>query len=204
MRIGWFVLGIAFACTGTAAAPEPAAWFEDTFDGKLAEGWSWLKEKPETWRVRDGALELRVLPEQESVLAHPLPDPQAGPFAIEMTLTSVPQPTVQYEQIGLFWYADGKNVFKYVKERIDGELYVFPGKKPMVEATVTLRIEVSGRKFTAQFRPRGEGEWLEAFQGDVPPGETHQIAIACFHGPTETEHWIRIHDFRIVKLAQEK
>jgi hypothetical protein len=170
----------------------------------LADGWGWLKQKEGTSRVRDGALELRVLPQQESILAHALPDPAAGPFAVEMTITSLPQPTVQFEQIGLFWYAGGEGSFKFVKELIDGGLYVFPGKKPMTEATVTLRLVVDGGKFVAQYQPKGEGEPLEAFSGPVPEGagDGHQIAIAGANGPADAEHWVRIDRFNIALLPK--
>ncbi len=36
--------------------------FEDAFDKQLADGWSWLRENKDTWRLNDGALEIRVQP----------------------------------------------------------------------------------------------------------------------------------------------
>ena len=36
--------------------------FEDRFDGKLADGWTWLRQNPDAWRFRDGALEIRIEP----------------------------------------------------------------------------------------------------------------------------------------------
>jgi len=198
-----FTLGIWF--TILLAAPlngaEPKVLFEDSFKGKLADGWTWLKKKDGAWRIKEGALEFRVLPNQECVLARTVPDPSEGPYAIEMTLTSVPQPSKQYEQVGFFWYANGKPGSKFVKELIDGKPYVFPGKKPMTEATVQMRLVVEGKKLTAQYRPGGKGDYLTAFTGNVPAAEKGklQIAITCFHGPADEEHWVRITRFRIVK-----
>ena len=50
---------VGFSCHGIAraeTAPETIL-FEDCFEGKLADGWTWLRENPDTWRLRDGALE---------------------------------------------------------------------------------------------------------------------------------------------------
>ena len=46
------------------AAPclEAAPLFEDPFDDKLKDGWSWVREDPQGWKVADGALQIRVQP----------------------------------------------------------------------------------------------------------------------------------------------
>ena len=36
--------------------------FEDNFENKLAEGWSWLRENPDHWRIQNNGLEIRVVP----------------------------------------------------------------------------------------------------------------------------------------------
>jgi hypothetical protein len=115
----------------------------------------------------------------------------------------VPQPTQQYEQVGLFWYVNGKQGPKFVKERIDGKVYVFPSKKEKAEETVTLRWVVEGKKYTAQYRPGGKGDFLTAYSDNLPGAEKGklQVALTCFHGPTDAEHSVRIKDFRIVRLA---
>ena len=86
---------------------------------------------------------------------------------------------------------------------IDGKVYVFPGKKAMSAATVQLRIEVRGEKFTALFRANAKGKYEKAFSGSVPnKGKgKHQIAVMCYQGPGDAEHWMRFDDFRVVKLA---
>jgi len=47
---------------GSLFAAEPSVVFEDTFKGKLGEGWTWLRENPKAWRIADDALELRIEP----------------------------------------------------------------------------------------------------------------------------------------------
>jgi hypothetical protein len=185
-----------------AFAAEPRVLFEDRFKGKLGEGWKWLKQDKKAWRFAKGALEFRVLPGQVNVLARTAPDPAEGSYAVEVTLTSAPQPTRQYEQVGFFWYPDGKPGPKFVKERIDGKLYVFPGKKEMTAPTVQFRLVVEGKKFTALYRPGAKGDFLTAFTGAVPKAHKGklQIALSCQHGPKDEEHWVRFEDFRILRL----
>jgi hypothetical protein len=205
MRSTLTTVCLTFLAVISAFAAEPKVLFEDSFKGKkLAEGWTWLKQDEKSWRFHDGALEIRVLPEQVNVLARTLPDSSDRPYTIDVTVTSKPQPTLQYEQVGLFWYANGKQGPKFVKELIDKKLYVFPGKKEMTEATVQMRLVVKGKKFTAQYRPGGKGEFLTAFTGGVPAAEKGklQIALACFHGPTDVEHWVRFSNFRIAELPE--
>ena len=36
--------------------------FEESFDGELAEGWTWMWEVAEAWRIGDGVLHVRTLP----------------------------------------------------------------------------------------------------------------------------------------------
>ena len=36
--------------------------FEDKFDGIVDSGWSWIREHPGFWRIRDGGLEIQVEP----------------------------------------------------------------------------------------------------------------------------------------------
>ena len=41
-------------------AAEPKVLFEDKFDTKLGDGWTWLRENPKAWRIGDGGLKIRV------------------------------------------------------------------------------------------------------------------------------------------------
>ena len=187
------------------SAAEPRPIFEDRFEGKPAEGWTWLREDPKAWRVKDNALEIRVQPgvagNVKNALLRKAPDRSKGKFAIEVTVTSTAKPTQQYEQAGLTWYHGGKPVFKLVKELVNGKLLIIPGGKPMSAKTVQLRLIVTAKGFTAQFRPDAKGEFQTAATGRLPaPGED-QISIQCYNGPPKAEHWIRFDDFRITKLA---
>jgi hypothetical protein len=198
---------VILSCTVDAAdesAPAGKVLFEDRFEGALAEGWIWLRENPSGWRLRDGALEIAIEPglahNVKNALVRPAPDRREGKYAFEVTVTNTSHPTQQYEQAGMTWYTNGKPVLKIVKERIDGALFIIPGRKPMDAKTVQLRLVVDGQRWTAQYRPNVEGEFLTADQGTLPPPGNDQVSIQGYHGPADAQHWIRFQDFRILRL----
>ncbi len=187
-------------------AAEPKVIFEDRFDAKPATGWSWLRENPGAWRVRDKALEIRVepgvAPTVKNALVRPAPDRRKGRLAVEVTVTNLTRPIQQYEQAGITWYIDGKPVFKLVKELIDGGLYIIPGKVPMDSKSVQLRLVVTADSFTAQFRPDAKGEFKTAAAGKLPSPGKDEVSIQCYNGPAKAEHWIRFDDFRVLELGE--
>ena len=179
--------------------------FEDHFDAKPAAGWRWLREDASDWRVREGALEIHVRPGDaqnvRNALVRGAPDRRQGRFAIEVSVTNLQPPKQQYEQAGLTWYNGGKPVFKLVKELVDGQLMIIPGRKAMTNATVQFRLVVSANSWSAQFRPDGKGEFQTAATGELPAPGDDEISLQCYHGPAEAEHWIRFDDFRILRLG---
>ncbi len=195
---------LMLACPLLAA--EPQVIFEDGFKDKPGEGWTWLRENPDAWRIKDKALEIRVepgvAPTVKNALLRPAPDRRKGTYAVEVTVTNTTGPTRQYEQAGITWYHDGKPVFKLVKELIDGELFIIPGRKPMAAKSVQLRLIVTADGWTAQYRPQGKGEFQTAATGKLPAPGKDQVSIQCYNGPPDAEHWIRFDDFRILKLPE--
>ncbi|MCA9102104.1 MAG: hypothetical protein KDA63_13165 [Planctomycetales bacterium] len=188
-----------------AAAAEPRVLFEDTLDGELADGWSWLRENPDAWRFGGGGLEIHVEPGKadtvKNALVRPLSDALPSDYAIELTVTFTSPPTNQFEQGGITWYHDDKPAFKFVHEHIDGEEWIIPGRKPAPNKTVQLRLEVRGDEWTARYRENAEDAYLTADSGNLPRGND-QISIQCYEGPADAEHWIRFEDFRIIELNQ--
>ncbi|MHC4109647.1 MAG: family 16 glycoside hydrolase [Planctomycetota bacterium] len=178
--------------------------FEDDFEGKPGEGWSWLREDPKTWRIKDEGLEILVQPgvanNVKNALVRQAPDRSKGKWCFEVTVTNNTVPTQQYEQAGITWYNDGKPVFKLVKELVSGTVMMIPSRKPMPAKTVQLRLIVDGDDYIAQFRPDGKGEFQTAAKGKLPPQRDDQVSIQCYNGPPNAEHWIRFDDFRISKL----
>lgn len=196
-------LWLSAACVWAA---EPTVVFEDRFEGGLADGWTWLREDPKTWRLHDGELEIRVEPgvaqTVKNALVRSAPDRNRGKYAIEVTVTNTTVPTNQYEQAGITWYVDDKPVFKLVKERVNGELMIIPGRKLMDSPSVQLRLIVTADSFTAQYRPGGQGEFQTAATGKLPSPGKDQVSLQCYQGPPDAEHWIRFDDFRILRYAE--
>ncbi len=131
----------------------------------------------------------------------PAPSREEGTFAIEVSVTNHPLPTIQYEQGGITWYCDGKPVFKEVKELIDGDLFIIPGRTAMAAKTVRLRLIVTADSWEAQFRPEGEDEFQTSDKGDLPAPADDQVSIQCYNGPPDEEHWIRFSDFTVRRLS---
>jgi hypothetical protein len=187
-------------------AAEARVIFEDRFDGKLGEGWTWLREDSRTWRIKDGALEIRIEPGVAATVKNALlrkaPDRSKGKFAAEVTVTFLTPPTNQYEQAGITWYHDAKPAFKLVHENVNGKTNVIPGAKPTATATVQLRLLFTIDTWTAQYRPDAKGQFQTAASGKLPPRGDDQISIQCYQGPPNAEHWIRFHDFRLLELPE--
>lgn len=179
--------------------------FEDKFDGTLDAGWSWIREHSNFWRIREGGLEIRVEPGKadsvRNALVRPAPDRNEGTFAIEVTVTNHTSPTEQFEQAGITWYNDGKPVFKEVKELVDGELFIIPGRAPMPATTVRLRLVVTTNSWEAQYRADGDAGFQTAATGELPAPGDDQVSIQCYNGPPAGEHWIRFENFRIKRVS---
>ena len=187
------------------SAAEPRVLFEDTFNKKPGDGWTWLRENKDAWRVKDGGLEIRVEPGKADTVKNALlrkaPDRSKTKFAVEVTVTFTADPTQQWEQGGITWYHGKKPVFKLVHEHIDGKDWVIPGRKPAPKKTVQLRLVVDGTRWTAQFREDLKGKFQTAKSGQLPPPGDDEVSLQCYNGPAEAEHWIRFDDFRIVELG---
>ncbi len=179
--------------------------FEDPLNGSLSDGWSWLREHSDYWRLTDTGLEIRVEPGVKdtvrNALLRPAPDRSSGTFAIEVNITNHTRPTQQYEQAGITWYSGGEPIFKLVKEFIDGDLYIIPGRQPMPIDSVRLRLIVTAESWEAQYRPDGESTFHTAKTGDLPPPGNDQVSIQCYNGPEEGAHWISFANFQITRLG---
>jgi len=179
--------------------------FEDNFNGKLGDGWSWLRENPGHWHIKDDGLEIHVEPgvadTVKNALLRPAPNRNEGNYAIEVTVTNNTYPTQQYEQAGITWYVNGKPVFKEVKELIDGALYIIPGKQSMSSKSVRLRLIVTADSWEAQYCPQGEAKFQTSAIGQLPQSDNDQVSIQCYNGPMDSEHWIRFENFCIKRLS---
>ena len=184
---------------------EETLLFEDTFANGLDPSWTWLREDSALWRLENGGLEICVQPGKADTVINALvrkaPNRAEGSYAIEVTVHNHTLPTEQYEQAGITWYVEGKPVFKEVKELIDGDLYIIPGKQPMSTQSVRLRLIVTADSWEAQYRPEAASGFETAATGELPPPAEDQVSLQCYNGPEGSDHWIRFEDFQIKKLT---
>lgn len=207
------LLAMLLTVGGTARSDE--VLFQDDFQGRLAEGWSWVREDPKGWRVTEAGLEMRVQPgnmwgppnNARNVLARPLPEPAGAELEVSVTVTN--QPTEQYEQVNLVWYYDDGHMVKLGQELVDGKLSIVMGREerdqartiaivPLDSFLVEVRFLAEGNRLIGEFRKNGTGEWVRAGECDMPfkPGTKPQLSIQCYQGPADAEHWASIHRFR--------
>lgn len=204
MKLSWLTVAMVCSFAGWLSAAEPVVLFEDSFDEKPGEGWTWLREETQSWRIQDGGLEIRVQPGKADTVKNALmrdaPDRSSMKYAIEVTIDFKQPPIQQYEQAGITWYQKGKPVMKLVHEHVDGKVLIVPGFKEAPGKTVQFRLVVEGTRWTAQYREDLKGEFQEAATGALPPPGEDQISLQCYDGPSEAEHWMRFDDFRIIRL----
>jgi len=181
--------------------------FEEPFREKLRDGWTWLREVPEDWRITRDALEIKMVPtpntatDVRNILFRKPPKIAEGNFVVTVELKSSQPYSAQFQQAGIYWMQGDKYLVKFVMERIDGQLCVFPGNMPLETEHVVLRFRVEGNKATAEFQPNATGEFHKAFERDLPErnDETDRVGLQCWHGPADKETWIRFLRFSITK-----
>src|SRR5437762_8546951 len=204
-------LAIALAVLLLAASDAPL--FEDRFDGKLADGWSWVREDKGDWNVKDGTLRIRATPgnlwEAENTARNLLlrPPPQTKKtFAAEVTVTHAP--VTFAEQAGLLWYSDDDNYVKLMKEFYDGKTSVVlaaeqSGKAVYRESacpaeTVTFRLTVAGDQVVGQYRPDGTNEWTTVGRLPFKAADGTRIGVNTHHAPAGPQRWAVFRNFRLI------
>ncbi len=188
--------------------------FREDFNGRLAEGWSWLREDPKGWRVVERGLELRVQPgnmwgaanNARNVLVRSAPNPAEGEVEVSVNVTN--QPTAQYEQVNLVWYYDDGHMVKLGQELVDGKLCIVMGREaadktrtiaivPLKSFAVRLRFRVTDLRISGDFRPLDSEHWQTAGECDLPVRGEPKVSLQCYQGSPQAGHWARITDFAI-------
>lgn len=194
-------------------AAEPI--FADDFKDGPAQGWTWIREDKSAWRTTPDGLEIRIQagnmwgPENsgKNVLVRKMPE-SSQPLEISMTVEN--KPTEQYEQVDLVAYFDDSHMVKIGEELVDGKLSIVMGREekdrtrtlaiiPLQKTRVELKLRVSGNKVSGFFRPDGSTEWNKAGECELPGTGMPKIAIQCYQGSNEKEHWAKIQSFRVAQ-----
>lgn len=211
----WATLSLAALAAisqGARGAQEKSMW-EDSFAGKLAEGWSWLREDPAAWRVVKDALEIRsqpgVIAQAKNVALRDAPDSSGKTLAVEVTVSNAP--TEQWEQLGLMWYYSDARFVKLVKEKVDGQIWLVMGKAhptagqlvakvPLADKKVRLRLVVEGQTITGYSQADGKNDWNQVGRCELPAEGAAKLTLQTHHGPSDAEHWARFERFRVLEL----
>lgn len=198
---------------------------KDPFAGSsLPKGWTWKRENPEAWRLRDGALEIKIEPgnmwggqnDARNVLLIPVAeDLQEAGTDVQVTFEN--SPTKRWEQVDLVWYYNDSHMVKIGLELEHGKNSVVMGREeadrtrtikivPLEVDKVTVRLAVSDGQVRGYFRLKAEDEWTAVgscpapvpAQGDDKP----HVSLQCYQGDPENAHWARITDLKLGAVAQ--
>lgn len=192
--------------------------FRDDFQGKLASGWSWIREDSSAWRVTDRGLEIRVMPgnmwgsanNASNILVRPLPEPTEREVQVAVSLEN--RPDGQYEQIDLVWYYDDSHMVKIGQEQVDGKRCIVMGREekdrtrtiailPLETFSVRVRFTARGSHLVGEYRPKGKENWIRAGECDLPANGSSKASLQVYQGPKAVERWARFTDFEILTDA---
>jgi len=110
---------------------------KNPFGGEtLPDGWTWKRENPQAWRLRDGGLEIKIEPgnmwggqnDAKNVLLIPIADDlrESGTDVQVMLANS---PTRRWEQVDLVWYYRDSHMVKIGLELEHGKNSVVMGRE---------------------------------------------------------------------------
>ncbi len=217
------LLALVFVVTSGIAGAQPVL-FSDGFQGKLADGWSWVRENPAAWRVTTNGLQIQIEPgnmwggqnNARNVLVRPLPPGDQQNLEIAVTVEN--KPSHQYEQVDLVWYYDDSNMVKIGLEQVDGELCLVMGREehdqtrtiaklPLSPDSTRLRVRflTSKNQLRGEYRLADATEWKRAGECDMPApkGMQPRVSLQCYQGLVEQNHWATLTDFRISKVGKD-
>jgi regulation of enolase protein 1 (concanavalin A-like superfamily) len=199
-----------------AVPAEDEVVFKDDFKGKLAEGWTWVREDPKAWRITERGLEIRIQPgnmwgpanNAKNVLVRAVPDPAKEPVEVAVTVSN--RPAEQYEQVDLVWYYDDSHMVKIGQEQVDRMLCLVMGREekdqtrtlakiPIEALTLEVRFIVAGDQLRGQYRPAGEKDWKDAGACTLPAKGEPKVSLQAYQGPANVERWARFNAFRIAR-----
>lgn len=210
-------------CLASAETPVPAKGqdqelFADRFDGRLQDGWQWVREDASEWRIRDNQLEVRSQSgriwggnDAKNVLLR-------GPLKrqdLTAAVTVGHKPGEKWEQAGLLWYADDDNFVKLISEHIDGKMYVVTareqagkgaviGKIEVPTANLQLRLCVQADRVTGQWRLQSGDAWSEAGTCEFSAQPAPRFGLFTQNGPQAETRWVRFDDFTICAAAEDR
>ena len=134
--------------------------------------------------------------------------------ALEVSVTVEHRPTEQWEQVDLVAYYDDSHMVKIGEELVDGKLSIVMGREekdrartiaiiPLEKNRVELKMRIAGRNVTGFFKPDGSTGWKKAGECDLPGSGVPKIALQCYQGSDQKEHWAKIQRFQIAEVKPD-
>ena len=198
--------------------------FEDNFDDGLSSQWKIKGLANEDYRVKDGALELRVQPGKYNrdtpMLKVILPFTSSDSVTASVEVTLIDQFTEPEEMAGLFLVDENGKEFRATKQRISGEVLFSPpsvrylgkaGKeddfskyaytyRPATDKAGPLRIIVDQNYAYFQVGPSTDKEYLNFFSSAIRrKSKERGFCLSAAGAPVDAVHWVRFDNFRVVK-----
>jgi len=195
------------------------------FAGKtLPKGWTWKRENPYAWRLKDGGLEIKIEPgnmwgranNAKNVLLVPLAQDlvQTG-TEVQATFANVP--TKRWEQVDLVWYYRDSHMVKIGLELEHGKNSVVMGREendrtrtikivPLEVNQVTVRLTVRDGQVRGDYRLKPKDKWVFVGTCTEPkPADGHEkpkVSLQCYQGDPENPKWARITEFKTWPITE--
>ncbi|MEZ6106561.1 MAG: hypothetical protein R3B96_10695 [Pirellulaceae bacterium] len=221
-RVLMAVLGLCLATPCWSWAEE--LLFEDRFDEGLSPEWKVVGLDEADYRVRDGALELRVQPGRHAadtpmlMVLLPFETSQTVIASVEVTLLD--DFTEPDESAGIFLTDADSREFGAQKRNLNGHLVYSPGNVEFVgedgeegdpqqyalkflpanDGDGPLRIIVRANYAHFQVGPSTDGSYRNFFHSAVRPKEPQRgFCLSASGGPVDREHWVRFDNFKVTR-----
>ena len=208
-KVRWCaVLVLTAAALGAAAAGEENVVFREPFDGRLADGWSWVREDPKGWKIDQGALVVHtstgglwMKDNNATNILLRAPDAKDA-YAFEALVEN--EPTNAYEHAGLVWYVGDDDYVVLNKEKVgarqvvqlvfekEGKPKVGFAEKPYDGKAVWLRMEVADGKAVGKYRATDKDDWQTLGQCDLPAKGDARVGLLTGYGAKDSDHTSRL------------
>jgi hypothetical protein len=196
--------------------------FEDDFNDGLSAKWEVVGLKKRDYRIRDGALELRVQPgplaKDTPMLKVDVPHAAEDTVIVSVKVTVLDDFTRDHEFAGVYLIDEDGREFGAKQERIDGKLVFAPGHyefkglpgeegdparydvkyTPATTEAGPLRIIVRNGYAHFQVGPSADDKYLNFFHSAIRRDtEGRGFALIAVGAPKGASHWVRFDDFRV-------
>ncbi|MDT8302900.1 MAG: hypothetical protein RQ760_15575 [Sedimentisphaerales bacterium] len=192
----------------------------------LPKGWTWKRENPQAWRLRNQGLEIKIEPgnmwgqknDAKNVLLIPITEDMQE-FGTDVQATLANSPTQRWEQVDLVWYYRDSHMVKIGLELEYGKNSVVMGREendrtrtikiiPIEKDKVTLRLKVKGGQVRGYYRLNPEDKWTDVGVCSEPrptgSSDAPHVSIQCYQGDPKNPHWARITGLKVDSVIEAK